>query len=129
MSERGSIMPALAVVMIGGVLVAALAVEVGRWGAAHREAAFAADVAAESGATMLDETSVRAGVLALDPVLAREAALEAAAGPPARAVDVTVDADLVCVTVTDVFRPRLLGPVGIGDSAVTATGCARPRAG
>ena len=47
MSERGTVLPVLALVMVGGALAVALTVEVGRCGAAWREASFAADAGAD----------------------------------------------------------------------------------
>ena len=67
MSDRGTVLPVLALVMVGGALAVALSVELGRCGAAWREASFAADAGAEAGAAQLDPGAVYSGRIRLDP--------------------------------------------------------------
>ena len=131
MGERGTVLPVLALLLAGGALAVALCVEVGRCGAAWREASFAADTGAEAGAAALDRRAAYAGVLRLDPDLARAAAEEAAlaARPrPERRVSATAGPGRVCVTVHQPFPAGLLAPVVRG-RVITATACASPARG
>ena len=130
MSERGSVLPALAVVLLGGLLATMLAVEVGQLAATHRAVAFAAGAAAEAGASMLSVDAAAAGELALDPLLAEDSAVETALSDGEdREAEAAATVERVCVTVTQVFRPRLLAAIGIPETPVTATACASPAQG
>ena len=71
-SDRGTVLPVLALLMVGGALAVALTVELGRCGAAWREASFAADAGAEAGAAHLDPGAVYSGRIRLDPAAAEE---------------------------------------------------------
>ena len=132
MSERGSILPMVAVLAFGGVIVLGLAFDLGRWASTWREAAFAADAGASAGAAMIDTDAAYRGTLALDPAVARATAIGAAgtARPrPSRTADADVEPSRICVTVRQPFRPTLLRAVGVGERTVTATACAVPAQG
>ena len=132
MSDRGSAMPMLAVLVFGGVLVLGLALDLGRWASTWREAAFAADTGAAAGAAMIDAASAYRGRLELDAAAAHATALDAAASARARtgrSASAAVDPFRICVTVRQPFAPTLLRAVGVGERTVTATACASPAQG
>ena len=66
MDDRGFATPALFVVVIGGLLMLGLALDVALYAASWRETAHLADVAAETGAGVIDEKAVYQGDLLLD---------------------------------------------------------------
>lgn len=131
MSDRGTVLPVLALLMVGGALAVALAVEVGRCGAAWREASFAADAGAEAGAAAIDPGEAYRGALLLDPALAEQEAVTAAlAARPreGRSASAAADTGRVCVVVRQPFPPGLLGRVVTG-RLITASACASPGQG
>lgn len=131
MRSRGSTLPIVALLLFGGALTVALAVEVGRAGAAWREASFAADCGAEAGAATLDPAEAYRGRLLLDPAPAEEAAVAAAlATRPrvGRTAAAQADTGQVCVTVRQPFPPGLLAAV-IAGRVITAAACAVPGQG
>lgn len=124
-------LPILTLLMVGGALAVALAVEVGRIGAAWREASFAADAGAEAGAAVIDPHAAYRGELLLDPAPAEEGAIAAAlAARPRDGRTASADADTarVCVIVRQPFPPGLLGSVA-GGRLITASACASPGQG
>lgn len=130
--QRGSMLPALAVLVLGGTLSLGLAYDLGRWASTWREAAFVADAGAEAGATALDRGAAYGDTLRLDPALAEVIAFEAAqaARPrPGRKVVSSADLSRVCVMVVQPFRPSLLRALGIGELSVQAEACAAPAQG
>jgi hypothetical protein len=131
LTDRGTVLPVLALLMLGGALAVALAVEVGRCGAAWREASFAADAGAEAGAAAIDRGEAYEGRLLLDPALAEQEAIAAAlAARPrdGRVAAAAADAARVCVTVHQPFPPGLLGST-VGGRVIAATACASPGQG
>jgi expansin (peptidoglycan-binding protein) len=125
------VLPVLALVMVGGALAVALSVELGRCGAAWREAAFAADAGAEAGAARLDPDAAYSGRIRLDPADAEVAAVGAAlAARPRLSRRAEAEATLtrVCVTVTQPFPPGLLAPFVHG-RRIAASACATPERG
>ena len=131
MSERGTVLPVLALVMVGGALAVALTVEVGRCGAAWREASFAADSGAEAGAAALDPEAVYSGHLRLDPETAAstaEAAALAARPRAGRRAEAEATPRQVCVTVSQPFPPGLLAPFVAGRH-IAVSACASPERG
>jgi len=130
-TDRGTVLPVFALVMVGGALAVALTVELGRCGAAWREASFAADAGAEAGAATLDAEAVYAGRIRLDPRAAAETAEEAALAVRPRvgrqaAAEATTTR--VCVTVTQPFPPGLLAPFVHG-RPIAVSACASPERG
>lgn len=131
MGDRGTVLPVLALVMVGGALAVALAVEVGRCGAAWREASYAADAGAEAGAATLDPEAVYGGRLRLEPAGAEEAAAAAALAVRPRVgrrATATATTTRVCVTVTQPFPPGLLTPFVHG-RPIAVSACASPGRG
>ena len=131
MSDKGTVLPILALLLVGGALAVALTVEVGRIGAAWREASFAADAGAEAGAAAIDPAGAYRGALLLDPALAEQEAVAAALAARSRAErTASADADTtrVCVTVSQPFPFGLLGSVADG-RLIIASACASPGQG
>ena len=131
MGERGTVLPVLALLLVGGAMAVALAVEVGRCGASWREASFAADAGAEAGAAAIDREAAYAGLLLLDRDAAEEVAAAAAlAARPrmGRRVSVAAGTNEVCVTVHQPFPPGLLSSVA-GGRVIAASACASPGQG
>jgi hypothetical protein len=117
--------------LLGGALAVALAVDLGRCGAAWREASFAADAGAEAGAAAIDPEAAYQGRLLLDPALAEQVGTAAAlqARPRAgRVAAAEAETTRVCVTVHQPFPPGLLGSVAVG-RVISATACASPAQG
>ncbi len=132
MAERGSVLPAVLLVMFAGVLILGLALDLGRWAATWREAAFAADAGATAGAATLDEAAAYAGILHVDRAAAVPAGAAAAARARPRAgrmVRAVASTTRVCVTVRQPFQPSVLRAVGVGDRVVTVRACASPAQG
>jgi len=131
LTDRGTVLPVLALLLVGGALAVALAVDLGRCGAAWREASFAADAGAEAGAAAIDPGAAYQGRLLLDRALAEEQAVAAAlaARPrPGRSAAAEAEATRVCVTVNQPFPPGLLGSVAVG-RVIAAAACASPARG
>ena len=127
-SETGSVFPILAVVLVGGILAALIAVELGRLVSERRAISFAADMAAEAGAAMLDEAAVRGGQLSLNPSAARERAVSYAisTAPSGSDIFITSNETEVCVEIASAFEPRLLAMVGARPVELRAAACASP---
>jgi hypothetical protein len=124
--------PYLGALLFVGLVVLGLALDVALLAATYQEVAFAADAGAEAGAAQMESSGAYAGSLRLDRSAAITAAGNAAlsAHPrPGRSATATVDGNTVCVTVTDAYRPRVLGAVGVGVRSVTVRACAVPRSG
>ncbi|MDK1018018.1 MAG: hypothetical protein QGD89_01255 [Actinomycetota bacterium] len=129
--ERGSMLPMAAGLIFVAFSVAALVVEISLLGAAYRDVATVADLAAESAAAKLSNAGAYEAVISLD-VEAAVAEAERVGGMWGSGDErVTVQADhaRVCVTITDVYRPRTLAFIGVRTVVVKATGCAIPIAG
>jgi hypothetical protein len=131
LTDRGTVLPVLALLLVGGALAVALAVDLGRCGAAWREASFAADAGAEAGAAAIDPGAAYRGSLLLDPAMAEEDAVAAALAVRPRAgrtASAEAEATRVCVTVHQPFPPGLLGSVAVG-RVIAAAACASPARG
>jgi general stress protein YciG len=121
----------LAVLLLGGALLVGLAIELGRQGAAWREAAFAADAGAEAGAAAIDPLAAYGGSIRLDPEAAKEAGRAAAlAARPRPGREATADADesRVCVTVRQPMPAGLVSSLA-SDRVIAVSACAVPRRG
>ena len=126
--EMGSMLPMVGGLVLATLVVLLLALDVSIHAAVVREAAFAADVGAETGAAQIDAASRYAGRLAIDEDAAAAAATVAAraARPrPGREVDVTTTPDRVCVTVRQAYRAHLVQIT----ARATARACAVPAEG
>jgi hypothetical protein len=131
-TERGSVAPFLVILLAAGVAALGLAVDLGRYAAAVREAAHAADVGAEAGAAVIDVEAAYAGALAVDPGPAAAVAADAAArSRPRDGRRIRVDADerRVCVTVDQRVPAGMLRVFGVPAWTVSAQGCAAPGSG
>ena len=126
MSERGFVTPAVLVVMLAGIIMSILAIDIARYAAAAREAAHLADVAAESGAAMIDPHHAYRDRLILDEGAATDM-VTAIVGRHRSTVEITPRR--VCVTVTTRVRPLLLHLVGARSKRVQASACASPAQG
>lgn len=132
--ERGSITLwafGLSLLLFG---VGFLALDLWSAFSARSEAAGVADSAAIAGATALDETAWRSGVLALDPVVAQERAATAAlanpAWDPSMGLSVFATAEGVSVTVTRSIPFRFVDTLVPGQVAtISVTGFAEPGEG
>ena len=132
MSERGTVLPALVMLLAGAAIVTAITVQVGIYSTRWGEASAAAEAGAETGAGHIDLAAAHRGELVIDVGRAEEAATRAAlqARPrPGRVVEVTAGPSLVCVTVKDLVGTPLLTAIGAGGAAVEASACASPAAG
>ncbi len=132
MGDRGSAVPSFFLLVVGGMLVVGLALDLGLWAAAWREAAFAADAGAEAGAAMLDAGAAYDGRLRIDAVAAGRVAEASAIGARPRGGRVAVaraGPGRVCVTVRQPFSPTVLRAIGIRARQVTARACAAPAQG
>jgi hypothetical protein len=121
----------LAVLLLGGALLVGVAIELGRQGAAWREAAFAADAGAEAGAAAIDPAAAYQGSIRLNPEAARETARAAAlAARPRPGREATADADQfrVCVTVRQPMPAGMVSSIA-QDRVISVSACAAPRQG
>jgi len=120
-------LPLLGALVIAAILIVALAADLLRYAATVREVAFAADVAAEAGAAVVDPAAAYAGTLRLAPAGAVTAATQAALQTrprPGRSVDVTVIPGMVCVAVSEPFASRF-----VPGTTVRVDACAQTRRG
>ena len=130
-SERGSVAPLVAVVLIGLLGITALVIDGGLMFSARRDIQGLADSAARAGAMALDVNTLRSDdAVRLDPDAARRAARDylGAAGFDGR---MTINADTLRVTV-DLRQDRatvMMGLLGIRQMRTEAHAVARPRAG
>ena len=132
MDDRGTVAPALVILLAAGVAAVGLAVDLGRFAATSRDVAFAADAGAEAGAAVIDTELAYSGILALDAGPAHAVAVDAAlrARPrPGRRVAVEAGPDRVCVTVVQEVDTGLLRVFGVAAWTVSSTGCAAPARG
>ena len=128
--ERGSMLPAFAGLVFVSLVILALAVEIASFGVAYRQTADLADVAAESGASMIDQSALHDGSTVLDEPAAVQGALAVVSGAGGgAAATVDVRADRVCVSVTRVHEASALSILTIGAVDVRVTSCAEPRTG
>lgn len=109
----------------------AIVVELSLLGAAYRDAATVADLAAEAGAAILAAPDLYAEGLRLEITAAEAEAHRVGGlwGSGDEVLTVTADQTRICVTVSDTYHPRTLVFIGVAEVGVSATGCAEPRAG
>ncbi len=128
-TDRGSTVPAVLVVLIGAVLTVSLAIEIGRFTGAVRQASYVADLAAEAAATAVDERSLELGGIALDRQLAirlAEGISNDLDGAGNRSLSVSLIPTEVCIDVVQVYRPGLIPLAGV---TINAGACASPMVG
>jgi uncharacterized membrane protein len=126
MSDRGFVTPAVLVVLLAGIVMAMLAVDIARYAAAAREAAHLADVAAESGAAMIDPHHAYRNRLILDQGAAADMVTSIVAGHRSQ---FDIRPRRVCVTVITRVQPLLLHLVGARSKRIEASACASPAQG
>jgi len=123
-------LPAFAGLVFVSLVILALAVEIASFGVAYRQTADLADVAAESGASMIDQSALHNGSTVLDePAAAREALTVVSGAGFGETARVDVLPDRVCVSVTRVHEATALSFLAIGAVDVQVTSCAEPRTG
>ena len=127
--EKGSILPLFAALLFTSFIMIGLVVELALLGANYRVVAGAADAAAESGASMLSVADAYASQLALDRSAATSEAMRVASALSAGDATVSISGSVLCVTVTDVYRPATLLNIGVSQIDVTVESCAEPRRG
>lgn len=130
-SERGSMLPAFAGLVFVSLVILALALEIASFGVVYRQTADIADVAAESGASMIDQAALHTGSTVLDEAAAVREALAIVSGVGGGGVSASVDVlpDRVCVSVMRVHEATALNVISIGAVNVEVTSCAEPRTG
>jgi uncharacterized membrane protein len=130
-SERGAVLPLVAVMLIGLLALTALVVDGGVLFAARRNLQGLADSSARAGAMAVDLTTLRSkDIVKLDPMQAEQAA-RAYLRTAGFDGSVTVEADTLAVTV-DLAQDRptvMMGLLGIHSMNTEAHAVARPRAG
>lgn len=127
--ERGQVTAMWAVLALALLVLGGLVFDGGQILNARRDANNLARQAARAGAQQLDETSLRAGTPALDPVAAETAARDFLARRSITPTAVAVTATTVTVTVELTQPTPLLALVGIDDRTVTSTASARSARG
>ena len=127
--ERGAVTGMFAVLAVALLALGALVFDGSQILTARREANNLARQAARAGAQALDESSVRAGTPTLDPLAAEAAARAYLDLEGIVPTAVTVNGDVVEVTIQLVQETPLLALVGIEDRTVTATAAARAARG
>ncbi len=129
--EDGSMLPMTGGLIFVAFAITALVVEIALLGAAYRDIATVADLAAESGATAMAASGAYGDDVLLDVVAASSEAIRIGHmwGSGDEVITIDVNTGRICVTVTDTYRPRTLVFVGVRELAIRATGCASPRVG
>jgi hypothetical protein len=128
-SEHGSMLPMFAALTFTSFVMIALVVELALLGANYRVVAGAADAAAESGASILSTADAYASELVLDSAGATSEALRVARSLSDGEASASASGAVLCVTVSDVYRPLTLLAIGISDVDISVRSCAEPRRG
>ncbi len=130
-SEQGTMLPMTAGLIFVAFAVIALVLELSLLGAAYRDIATVADLAAEAGASMLVASAAYGGEVVLDAAQAEAEAHRVGAmwGSGDEVVAVDSDRGRICVTVADTYKSSTLAFIGVTELPVSAKGCAEPRAG
>ena len=131
MHENGTMLPMTGGLIFVALAITALVVEIALLGAAYRDIATVADLAAESAATVVATPRVYGDDVSLDVGVAESEARRVGRmwGSGDEVVTVDVNTARICVTVTDAYRPRTLVFIGVSELSIRATGCAAPRTG
>ncbi len=129
--ESGTMLPMTAGLIFVAFAVTALVIEIALLGSAYRDIATVADLAAESGASIVAPSDAYGADVSLDVVAAETEAARVAGmwGSGDESVRVDVDPATICVTIIDGYRPRTLVFLGVAEISIEATGCAAPRTG
>jgi hypothetical protein len=129
--EDGSMLPMTGGLIFAAFAITALVVEIALLGAAYRDIATVADLAAETGAAAVVAPGVYGDEVLLDLAAASSEAVRVGHmwGSGDEVITVDVNTARICVTVTDAYRPRTLVFIGVRELSIRVTGCAAPRAG
>jgi len=129
--EQGTMLPVTAGLVLVAFSIIAIVVELSLLGAAYRDVATVADLAAEAGASMLSAADAYGSQVELDTAAAEQEARRVSGtwGSGDEIVAVTIVEGRLCVTVSDLYRPQTLVFIGVTEVDVSVTGCAEPRAG
>ncbi|GMQ92954.1 MAG: hypothetical protein BMS9Abin12_0431 [Acidimicrobiia bacterium] len=129
--ESGTMLPMTGGLIFVALAVSALVVELSLLGAAYRDVATVADLAAESAAAVVSTPGVYGTVLSLDMAAAETEARRVGAmwGSGDEIISVDSSPARICVTVADIYQPRTLAFIGVSEITVRATGCAAPESG
>ncbi len=129
--ERGSALPMFTGLLFVTFVVLALVVELASFGAQWRRVADIADIAAESGAAMLDVGRLHDGSVEVDAADAEKAAVSVATSfdVPREGVSVAVGVRSVCVTISVTHTATRLRSLAVGDLPITVSRCAEPAIG
>lgn len=124
--EQGSISIWLVTSSIVMMMLLGLAVDLGGQVHAKQRAHDVAAQAARAGGQQVQAApAIKGHYLAVDTAAAKQAAKEyLAAAQVSGAVRIT-DGDTITVNVTDVYKPKFLSAIGIGDLTVTGVASAR----
>lgn len=132
MADRGSVLPAVLGLALGGLLLIGVVTDLSRWASSHREAAYVADAGAQAGAAVVSPEDLRVGMIVVDPEDAEPVAREVALSSRSRVgrvVAVTISDNQVCVTIEQPFASPLLGTLGLTPGVVRGSSCAEPARG
>ena len=132
MNDRGSAMPMALALLLGGALLVATVVDLGRLGSTWVEAQRAARTAAEAGAGVVRTGPTRRNNLIIDVPAAETVAASAArrARPGhGRSVIVSATRSEVCVEIRQPFSPGAARVIGARALNLVARACAEPRSG
>lgn len=129
--ERGSMLPAFAGLLFVSFVLITLSVEIALLGATYRDTANLADVAAEAGASMIDQGALHEGTTTIDPRAAASEAVAtvARAGISAAETVVEVRGATVCVSITRRHATFGLRYLAISEIVIDVSGCAEPGTG
>lgn len=130
-AEGGSMLPMTGGLLFVGLVITALVIEIALLGAAYRDVATVADLAAESAASRVVTENVYSGEIELDDTGAASEARRVAQmwGSGNETVAIDVSGEQVCVTIEDTYKPRTLMFIGVDTVTVRARSCASPRSG
>lgn len=126
--ERGSVLISGLLLTLALLMVLGAAVDLGHAFVVRRDLSTQADDAALAGAQQLDLQAVHAGRLALNPDLARSAALATLAAQPGLTATADASSGVVHVQLCRRFPTVLLRLVGLSELTISAQANATPRA-
>lgn len=125
-TDQGSISIWLVTSSVVMMMLVGLAVDLGGQVHAKQRAHDIAAQAARTGAQQVQSApAVTGDYLAIDIAAAKNAAREYLSAAHVSGTVKVTDAETLTVEVTDVYTPRFLGAIGIGDLTVTGEGSAR----
>ena len=124
--DRGTISIWLATISLAMVMLVGLAVDLGgQVHAQQRAHNIAAQAARAAGEQVRAAPAISGHAVLVEATAARNAAQDyLAASDVAGSVAIT-DGDTITVSVTDIYRPKFLGVIGLGDVTVTGEATAR----